>query len=231
MRATLLATILLLAIACEAAPTETPVPTDTPAPAVTPTPTLAPTATPSPEALSAPVLAQRACTALQANNYDATLVTPTTVGAITVETSYGDGNTHDVFTVTDHEGVVRARGEQIRVDGVLYDRETEFDDINTWTPWNVSHLGSLPDDPLPCFEPNDSTTSEFDGGYHVTHIGPWIEGGPLLRLEYWTDAEGIPVRARRTTIYEESDRKEQPEDVTQITYSGIGEPNVITAPQ
>ena len=84
---------------------------------------------------------------------------------------------------------------------------------------------------MTCFTPNETTTVGVSGqaseeGYHVSHVHPDGGTGAAYRVEFWTDAEGVPVTARRTVLYADS----QPEDVTHITFSGIGEPNVITAP-
>ena len=124
------------------APTPTPQPTSTLAPTPTPQPTSTPVPTPTPQPTSAPeltagVVAQHACTALQANNYDVTLITRAHEWTRTIEASYGDGARSLRHTLVDEQGDVETIAEQIFKEQVMYIREANAPEIATFSPWRL----------------------------------------------------------------------------------------------
>ena len=108
--------------------------------------------------------------------------------------------------------------EFIRKDGVIYTRESTESAPDIFEEWQINgDGGSL--QILFCYEPLPG-----DGPDQTLELFLSEEEGTMMD-EYWVDETGRPIRNRRTFK-----RPDGAEGVLEITYSGHGEPNVITAP-
>ena len=229
--AAMLAASLALALsACgEGAPSPNPITTAT----------SAPTANPAPTATDLRTAAEQACAAMKTLDYDVeyTAVSTRQEGVLTVAARVSDGDKHQVLTSVTPSGT--AHGETIQVDGVMYSRESAQDNPAVLGEWRIVGENMSRADPLPCFAPETIARAIALGlsskEPHYSAAAASI-GGSVLN-EFWLDSSGRLARWRRTvTLSNETDASAagQNEDLEQIitnqTYSGYGEPNVITAP-
>lgn len=180
--------------------------------------------------------ADKACSVLQTNHYD--MVTSMPIEAyrqdadydtLTIEVRYGDGAHHEFWTITSSEGVLMGNAEKILVDGKLYSRETIQSDPTSWHPWfsGSSGIGEL-DQPLPCLTESGQTTAEAGDSpdtYKVTHTST-REDGVTFTTEFYADSAGVPTNANVTT----TDADGALLGTYDITFSGVGEVNIIEAP-
>ena len=140
---------------------------------------------------------------------------------------------HIVATTTDHEGVLLGKGEMIIKDRTRYARESMPGNPEVYGEWRVHGTNVPRSFPLPCLD-----TSSFEEGAssssdepHFTSENFLSEEEGAVRSEYWADSTGRPTRARRTQFPPEYDGVSNTETlVTEFTYSGYGEPNIIAAP-
>ena len=210
----------------------------TPASAAAQTPSTTPLPTPAPasETVSAPtptpVSTAQACD-LMDTPYD-TLATASAPGEEwRMEIRDSGPDRHIVSKITDHEGVILGKGEIIVKDRTRYSRESMPVDPSVYGEWRV-HGTNVPQSlPIPCVD-----TSSFEQGAsgasdepHLTSEKFLSEEEGAMRNEYWADATGRPIRARRTIFPPEYDGVSNTETgVMEFTYSGYGDPNIIEAP-
>ena len=140
---------------------------------------------------------------------------------------------HIVATTTDHEGVLLGKGEMIIKDRTRYARESMPGNPEVYGEWRVHGTNVPRSFSIPCVD-----TSSFEQGAsgssdepHLTSEKFLSEKEGAMRNEYWADATGRPIRARRTIFPPEYDGVSNTETgVMEFTYSGYGEPNIIAAP-
>ena len=152
------------------------------------------------------------------------------------ESRHSDIDRHLTLTVTDAHGAVLGRAESITKDGVMYSRETA-DASGVYGEWAIVAINMPPDLSLPClgppsaFEAGDSNSP--DEPHYVSHTFLSEEEG-TVKSEFWVDSNGQPTRARRTFYSPDGDVNASSNGagvgVVDFTYSGYGEPNIITAP-
>ena len=213
------------------------------------TPSAAPTATLI--SVETPINAQealnRACEVMVASDYDVTYTAVNPEGSMSIQARVSDGESHEVYTGMTTNGAIIARAEAIRIDGILYSRESIESAPHILGDWQIIGRDMPPAEPLPCFAPEsfvsgmDQSSSLSERRYSSTLTQPEIPGETVLR-ELWINRDGRPVRGRTTYTYDTSGESQlggasgaaTNEAPTQIvineTYSGYGEPNVITAP-
>ena len=213
-----------LASAPAQTPAETSLPTRMPAAATVPAPTPAPIPTPA--------SAAQACN-LMDTPYDALLTSATPIGEARAEIRYSGSDEHIVTTITDHESVLLGKYEAIIKDRTRYYRESAPSNPEVYGEWLVVGTDLQRSFPLPCLD-----TSSFEEGASGSSDEPHFTSERFLseeegaeRNEFWADATGRPTRARRTIFPPEYDGVSNTETlVTEFTYSGYGEPNIIAAP-
>lgn len=130
--------------------------------------------------------------------------------------------------------------EHIFKDGVGYFRLNSHDAPETWDPWEV--LGTNPPElsqNTPCFsaegssieEATRSGSSERHFVWNTSTVGESVE-----KNEFWVDSAGRPVRGLVTVTEapatSTTGEMRSPRVIRRFetTYSGFGEPNIITAP-
>ena len=240
--------------ACSEEPTPTPTRTATPTATATPTPTARPTpeptATPTPAATpeptptraSAAVSAEEAVRAscnLMTTPYDATTTASAPGEEWRWEVRYSGADRHEVQTIAAPDDTLIFRIEQIIKDRTRYYRESTAENPGVYGEWFVMETNVPQSLSLPCLEPS-SFERGASGSYSEPHYTSWMflsEEEGSVRNEYWADSTGRPIRALRTFYppdAEESGGTRAASDtgtgVLEFTYSGFGEPNIITAP-
>ena len=178
------------------------------------------------------VSAAEACN-LMDTPYDALLTGTTPFGETRAEMRYSGSDEHVVMATTDHEGVLFGKAELIIKDRTLYSRESIPGNAQVYGEWLV-HDADVPRSlSLPCLDPSsfeDGASGSSDEP-HFTSERFISEGQGAERREYWVDSTGRPTRARRTQFPPEYDGVSNTVTiVTEFTYSGYGESNVIEAP-
>lgn len=229
--AALLAASLALALsACgEASPSPNPIPAAT----------SAPTANPTSTATDLRTLAEQTCEAMKTLDYDVayTAVSARQEGVLTVIARVSDGDKHQVLTSVTPSGT--AHGETIQVDGVMYSRESAQDNPAVLGEWRIVGENMSRADPLPCFEPETIARAIALGlsSEEPHHSAAAASIGGSVLNEFWLDSSGRLARWRRTVTLpnengagEASPNEALEQVITNQTYSGYGEPNVITAP-
>ncbi len=188
--------------------------------------------------LSAKESAERACTVMTQNHYDAVGITPTSEGSLRTEERYAGGDTHVVNTWLDHQGNIDGKMEQIFKDGVLYTRVTGEAGPTEYGAWDVYSPGIAIDRALPCYPSGEGTSGGFSalaqGNVHIYYTQTGADG-EVVKTEFWASSEGVPTHGRRTVTLPPGADTTGVSDgsstvVTEITFSGFGETNVITAP-
>ena len=211
---------------------ETPAATASPATstlAAVPKPTGTPVFNPTD---SPPPTAAHSCN-LMDTPYDALLTGTTPIGEIRTELRYSGNDEHVVMTTTDHEGVLLGKGEMILKDRTTYSRESTPDNAEVYGEWRVHGTNDSGAFPPPCFDPGgfEEDASSSSDEPHFTSERFISEGQGAMRNEYWIDSIGRPTRARRTQFPPAYDGVSNTETiVTEFTYSGYGEANIIEAP-
>ena len=179
-----------------------------------------------------PVSAAEACNFMD-TPYDALLTSTTTLGETRAEIRYSESDEHILMGTTDHEGVLFGKGEIILKDRTRYSRESTLVNPKVYGEWQVHGTNDSGSVSLPCLDP-----SSFEEGASGSSDEPDFiserfisEGQGAMRSEYWVDSTGRPTRARRTQFPPEYDGVSNTVTiVTEFTYSGYGEPNLIEAP-
>ena len=142
---------------------------------------------------------------------------------------------------SDEDG--NARAEWIVGEGHTYLRERS--EAGEWGDWTVGQLPKL--SPTQAPDPNivlfcGFTVSEYDvtfvgnevlngvevGRYRVSDPG-WEAIGGHERFDYWVDTDG-QVRQTVHDFYDPEEGGSEERVTTTTTFSGLGEPNEITAP-
>ncbi len=151
-------------------------------------------------------------------DYDAVMTSDGSDYRVVWDLRYSDKGFHMKQTHTALNGDLLGRAEEVRVDEALYVRESLEDDPESYGEWRIAGRDLLPPEPLYCLDPQhlSENPDEPDSTYPVT------QGGQTWLYEWWADSGGRPIRQRRT--YEETG------GVLEVTYSGWGEPNPLTAP-
>ena len=159
-----------------------------------------------------------------------------------IESSYSGSDVHRIGTGTTPEGVLLSRSEVIVKDGRRFTRGSISDDnpssLSEWRVYEDADSGG----PLPCFPSESSASSDVTGStapgnerhYSYTTV---LDAGEVTEIEetreFWVDSTGRPTRGRRTLTQPNPDGARAAASRTLTmheTYSGFGEPNVITAP-
>ncbi len=201
----------------------------------------------------------RVCTSVLTEEYDQTRTLRYPDGSRIVYTfshsipsgSYGElGNYRSAVEIYDSDGmVILERGESIVKDGYLYGRgSVSREEPETLGPWELwqDNLGPL--FPKGCV--GDVRASGVEGtneDANLRHL-VWEEEASFLgerdKWELWVDPDGRPVRGL-VTVYEVAEQSTDASGASgnsgssptpialytiEETYSGFGEPNVITAP-
>ena len=178
------------------------------------------------------VSAAEACN-LMDTPYDALLTSTTPFGETRGEIRYSGSDEQIVMTTTDHEGVLFGKGEMILKDRTMYSRESTPGNAQVYGEWLVHGTDVPRSFSLPCLDP-----SSFEEGASGSSDEPDFiserfisEGQGAMRSEYWVDSTGRPTRARQTQFPPEYDGVSNTVTiVTEFTYSGFGETNLIEAP-
>ena len=140
---------------------------------------------------------------------------------------------HIAATITDPEGVLLGKYESIIKDRTKYYRESTPSNAEVYGEWLVVGTDLHRSFSLPCLDPSgfeEGTSGSSDEPDYTSERFLSEEEGDT-RDEYWADSTGRPTRARRTIFPPEYDGISNTETgVMEFTYSGYGEPNVITAP-
>ena len=157
------------------------------------------------------------------------------------EIRYSGDDYHFVSVSTAPDGTTIVRADLILKDSTMYGRESLPDNPDAYSDWSVVGEGMSGAMPLPCIDPSSyesgARSSESDEPHYVTSMFLSEEEGSMQE-EFWADATGRPVRSRRTfyppdAVVDEASGTSA-EDVAlgviHFTYSGYGDPNVITAP-
>ena len=162
--------------------------------------------------------------------YD-TLIVGTGPGVgLRVETSDSGPDRHVVSRVTDPEGVLLGKWEEILKDRTRYYRESTPDNPDVYGEWLVDGVDQGRPTPLLCLSPSTAPSASVDEP-HFTAERFLSEAEGSQREEYWADSAGRPTRMRRTIFPPEYDGVTNTETgVLEFTYSGHGEANTITAP-
>lgn len=202
-----------------------------------PTPTATLMSTPTATDLRA--VAEQACEAMKTMDYDiaSTVVSTRQEGVLTVDARISSGDSHAVLTSITPSGI--AHGETVRIDGVMYSRESIQDNPTILGEWAIVGENMSGADSLPCFSPETVARAIALGAsskepHHSSNYG--AVGDSVLN-EFWLDSSGRLARWRRTVTLsnensasEASQNKPLEQIITNQTYSGYGEPNTITAP-
>ena len=149
------------------------------------------------------------------------------------ETRDSGSDKHIAATITDHEGVLLGKYESITKDRTKYYRESAPGNPEGYGEWLVAGTDIPRSFPLPCLD-----TSGFEEGASGSSDEPHFTSERFLseeegaeRNEFWADSTGRPTRARRTQFLPDYDEVSNTGFfVTEFTYSGYGEPNIIAAP-
>ncbi len=165
--------------------------------------------------------------------YDALMTTTTSIGEIRTVARYSATDVQDLTTITNQEGVLLGQYEMILKDRTMYYRESMPDNAKAYGEWTVHGTNHSGSDPLPCLAP-----SSFEEGASGSSDEPDFilegfisEGQGAMRSEYWVDSTGRPTRARQTQFPPDYDGVPNTDTiVTEFTYSGYGEANIIEAP-
>ena len=178
---------------------------------------------------------QRECDAASVGHFDASTVM--TDGEYKTEQTFtvaGDDTrlVSHMYTLDGKTLVVKV--EFLWKDGVQYVRGSTEAAPDTWQPWEIiaGDLSALRP-PTPCLEQADSATRNTERHF-VWKTEPF--GDIIEKDEFWADAEGLPVRGRftsnETATASDGTRTTTGDVVRQIdiTYSGFGQTNTITAP-
>lgn len=189
--------------------------------------------------------ASRACTVLQTNHYDLVTSIPVDGDTLTIEARYGDGAQHEVWTVTSSAGVVVDKLERIFKDGKLHLRQGVGPGFTTYYGWESYNSGVEDlDQPLPCLSADGQTSGgagQEPDTYRVVHTETNDEGDTFT-TEFYADSAGAPTNAKVTMTQETGAGSGSGDPnaatggtsaviVRHVTFSGIGEENVITAPE
>ena len=197
---------------------------------------------------------QQACDTMQTTDYDMTITGSFFPGTGRIEVRRSGDDEHLLLTGSSLDGTPFAQGERILKDGVLYTRESTDANPTTFGDWAIALVDAGAAQHLPCFPPSSaqggSTTRQAEPSsgeerYSHSYVLSAEEG--ILTEEFWVDSTGRPTRARRTitppgtttgesgaagrdTARSASGGSTSQAVVLNMVYSGLGEPNVITAP-
>lgn len=205
--------------------------------AVAPTPTATPM--PTPTATDLRTVAEQACKAMKTMDYDiaSTVVSTHQEGVLTGDARVSGGDSRQVLTVITPNGI--AHGETARIDGVMYSRESIQNNPTIFGEWAIVGENISGADSLPCFGPETIARAIALGASSEEphHSSNYESVGNFELNEFWLDSSGRLARWRRTVtlsnengVSEASQNKPLEQIITNQTYSGYGEPNVITAP-
>lgn len=192
----------------------------------------------TPTATDLRAVAEQACEAMKTMDYDiaSTVVSTRQEGVLTVDARISSGDSHEVLTSITPSGI--AHGETVRIGGVMYSRESIQDNPTILGEWAIVGENMSGADSLPCFSPETIARAIALGAsseepHHSNHESV----GDSVLNEFWLDSSGRLARWRRTVTLsnensasETSQNKPLEQIITNQTYSGYGEPNVITAP-
>ena len=202
-----------------------------------PTPTA--TLTPTPTATDLRTVAEQACEAMKTMDYDiaSTVVSTRQEGVLTVDARISGGNSRQFLILIAPSGI--SHGETARIDGVMYSRESIQDNPTILGEWAIVGENISGANSLPCFGPETIARAIALGASSEEphHSSNYESVGNSLLNEFWLDSSGRLARWRRTVtlsnengVSEASQNKPLEQIITDQTYSGYGEPNVITAP-
>ena len=189
-----------------------------------------------------------ACDTLAETDYDRVEVTTIDEGKATRTRAFsvsGDSARVEGTLRYNDGSVPTIKVEDIRKDGVWYRRGSNPDNPSEWTPWGI-FAGGYPSLALPCFDAGDSAVRDLaraEGDPGERRIVWWTasHGGTTRQHILWLDSKGRPVKGR---IVESSSNSAAVDAaaasaqgdtlgvkvIMEETYSGFGEPNVVTAP-
>ena len=182
---------------------------------------------------SAEATINQTCGAAQDTDYDTVTTITTPGGTVQITASFSGDDDHHRFRIPAASGTLVAQLEDIRKDGVLYTRETEANDPNTFKAWG-SHGSGFKSDHFVCFSDEQAASARSRAtalpgggqGQHITSTVQNREDNLTETHEFWLDTTGKPTRAMRTITPSGSGSG----TASNITYSGFGQPNTITAP-
>ena len=211
-------------------------------PTATPMPTPMPTVMPTLAPFDAREAAEQACEALKAtSDYDVAYSIADTQeeGALTIEAQVSGDDMRQVLSYPTPLGV--AIDETIRKDGVTYTRYNTEDDPVSFSDWRIAHMATSK--LMLCFDPEifiDGVVQE-GSSYERRYSSISTSHEDTTVHEFWVDHSGRPSRLRITVTFPNegamdggttgtSDDAASRQIVITETYSGFGEPNVITAP-
>lgn len=191
--------------------------------------------------LSAAQALQQACDTMAESDYDKTSVGTTDVDQFTATSSISGNNGHVTLSIYEPDGTTLIlQVETILENGVLYRRESVALNHDTFGDWSIWRTGASSDLTLPCFGADTSAA-----GGSATIQGS--SGSPERRIVWkteetydgittqhvlWVDSTGRLVRGEIVEIpYDAAAGSSSGGKVVlEETYSGFGEPNIITAP-
>ncbi len=199
------------------------------------TPSSVATSTSPPASIPAPALLSTSETCnLMETPYDVLVIaTAAEVGEERAEIRHSGSDQHILSTYFDMDGVLIGKSEVIIKDRTRYYRESTKDNPDVYGNWRITQTNVPRSPPPPCLDPSrfDESASSSSDEPHLTREIFLSEEEGAMRGEYWADSAGRPVRERRTFFPPEYDGVTHTDTaVMEFTYSGYGEPNIITAP-
>ena len=178
-----------------------------------------------------------ACDGLAEVNHDAVVVTTDDEARVvqTFEVSGGNQRMVGVVYEPPDSDTVTAKGELVLLDGVAYARESSPEHPTILGAWEVWHdnLPTTSGPETPCFGADSTNVRRSDDSERHFIWRTEIDGNTVTKYEFWVDANGRPVRSTITDTDTSSATRDSTPSVdviAEISYSGFGEENIITAP-
>ena len=189
------------------------------------------------ERLSSEDAVRQPCDAAAIQNFDAVAVITDDVDKVVRTYTVSGSDSRVLYEGYTLDGdVLFGRLEEIYEDGVWYQRASSEDNPNIWEPWEVLDVDANAAIPgTPCLAAQTSSTERY-----FTWEEPGFRGRTTNTNEVWVNSSGLPTRGVITETESiasgvaggASDSASTPSVLqrTEITYSGFGEANTITAP-
>ncbi len=205
--------------------------------------------------LSAAQALQQACDTMAESDYDKTQVERGEAQTLDATVAVSGGDSHVELNIYDADGEsLLDKIEWIIKDEVVYARGSiSPDDLNTLGEWGIYKTAIAPDLAVPCFGADVSAaggSAAIEGSSSsserriVWKTEP--DGGITIQHVLWVDSTGRPVRGQVIKVPPGAgaadasgafgaastgdDSSSEGRVVLEESYSGFGEPNIITAP-
>ena len=200
-----------------------------------------------PPSASAAEIVLEACDGLAEVNHDAVVVTADDEARVVQTFEISGGNKRMTGTVYEppDSDTVTAKGELVVLDGVAYARESSPEHPTVLGPWEIwfEDLEQTSGPGTPCFGADTSNVARGADSDDSERHFIWrteTDGDTVTKHEFWVDLKGRPIRSLVTDTVTSSTTRdgssgakgESPnvDIIAEITYSGFGEENIITAP-